>query len=128
MEKCSACVRETGYLEVVVARKVGAHASVSFPSHSRVFLSCQLAQTRHIFLPHPLSRSNLSIVDFRSPASLVNWFLSRSLMPCCRTNARSRSVFDSDGPYRPYNNHERHTCFLIRNLSCFCFMKVSTVM
>jgi len=73
-------------------KKSCAHALARFLSHSRVFLSCQLAQTRHIFLPHPLSRSNLSIVGFRSPASLVNWFLSRSLMPCYRTNARSGSL------------------------------------
>lgn len=51
-----------------------------------------LARTRYIFLPHPLSRSNLPIVGFRSLASLVNRFLSRSLMSRCQTNvARSRS-------------------------------------
>lgn len=123
MEKCSACVRETGCLEVVVVRKV---AYTRWCTSLRTRACFFLASSRRIFLPHPLSRSNLSIVGFRSPASLVNWFLSRSLMPCCWTNARSRSALDSDGPYRPYNN-ERLACSLIRDLPRFCFMKVSTI-
>lgn len=122
-------MRKTGCLEVILARKV-AHprvVRVSFPLRAHAFLSLRtLSRVRYIFLPHPLSRLNLSIVGFRSLASLVNWFLSRSLMSRCRTNVvRSRS----DDQYWLYNNHYIPE-FAVYRVSAFTkvYVYVNTIM
>lgn len=105
---------------------------VRLPTYLPAYLLDSVARQRapHVFLSHPLSRSNLSIVGFRSPAlfKLVFVAVSNATLRSQRRALDRRSILIARTAECPLHNNRERFIFLNSRSVVFPFCKSAAIM